>query len=206
MYFDKQALEWDNDPQKTERAVVFAKEINDFIQPKKKLTALEFGCGTGLLSFELKDFFKTITLVDNSEGMIEVLKEKIDKHGINNFIPLHADLFKDSMKVPKTDVIYTLMTLHHMLDVDNTLKAFNSKIQPNGYLCIADLVQEDGSFHDHRDDFDGHNGFDKNEITELLEKNGFSVDYYEECFALEKKVGEKIIRYPLFLMICKKIN
>jgi len=53
-------------------------EINEFIQPKKKLNALDFGCGTGLLSFKLKDFFKTITLTDNSEGMISVLQEKVE--------------------------------------------------------------------------------------------------------------------------------
>jgi len=53
-------------------------EINEFIQPNKKLNALDFGCGTGLLSFKLKDFFKTITLTDNSEGMISVLQEKVE--------------------------------------------------------------------------------------------------------------------------------
>ena len=76
MYFDKEAQDWDNDSQKVERAEVFANEINNFIQPNKKLNALEFGCGTGLLSFKLKDFFKTITLVDNSKGMIAVLQKK----------------------------------------------------------------------------------------------------------------------------------
>jgi len=206
MYFDKQALDWDNDPQKVERAEVFANEINNFIQPNKKLNALEFGCGTGLLSFKLKDFFKTITLVDNSEGMIAVLQKKIEKEGIANFIPLQLNLFEENINLPKIDVIYTLMTLHHMLDVNKTINAFNSILELNGYLCIADLVSEDGSFHSHHKDFDGHNGFDKDELSQILLKNGFQVDYYNECYVIEKKVNDRLIKYPLFLMICKKIT
>jgi len=204
MYFDKQAQEWDNDPQKIERATVFAKEINDFIRPNMKLVALEFGCGTGLLSFKLKDFFKTITLVDNSKDMIAILQEKIDKEGITNFLPLQINLFEEYTKFPKIDVIYTLMTLHHMLDVSKTLNVFNSILELNGYLCIADLVREDGSFHSNHNDFNGHNGFDRDELSEILLKNGFQVDYYKECYVIDKKVNEKIIKYPLFLMICKK--
>ncbi len=206
MSFDKQAQEWDNDPQKIERAAVFAKEINGFIQPDKRLNALEFGCGTGLLSFKLKDFFKTITLVDNSKGMIDVLKDKIDKEGVKNFIPLQMNLLEENIPFSEIDVVYTLMTLHHIHDIDKTLNLFNSIIKPNGYLCIGDLVREDGSFHSNHKDFDGHNGFDKDELSEIVIKNGFKVDYYKECFVIEKKVNEKISKYPLFLMICKKIK
>ena len=204
MYFDKKAQEWDNNPKRVERAAVFAKEINNFIQPKKKLNALEFGCGTGLLSFKLKDFFNTITLVDNSKGMINVLKEKIDKEAIKNFIPLRLDLFERDIQFSKIDVIYSLMTLHHMPDINRTLKEFNSILEPKGLLCIADLVKEDGSFHSHHNDFDGHNGFDKEELSRIMIKNGFEQTYYKECFIIEKNVDENIKKYPLFLMICEK--
>ena len=204
MYFDKMAQEWDNDPQKIERAVVFAKEINDFIQPDKKLNALEFGCGTGLLSFRLKDFFKTITLADNSEGMINVLKEKINKSGIKNLIPLLTDVFEKDILLPKTDVIYTLMTLHHIPDISKILKVFSSILEPDGFLCICDLVKEDGSFHSQEDGFNGHNGFDKDELGGILLKNGFRPACYKECFVMEKTENEKVYKYPLFIMICRK--
>ena len=32
---------------------------------------MEFGCGTALLSFQLKNYFEEISLVDTSEGMID---------------------------------------------------------------------------------------------------------------------------------------
>lgn len=204
MHFDDLAQEWDDNHEKIARAKIFAKEINDYIQPSKKLKALEFGCGTGLLSFQLKDVFKKITLVDYSVEMINVLKEKIRLGNIKNFKALNIDLLKDGSNILKHDVIYTLMTLHHIPDINKTLKIFNSKLVQNGYLCIADLVEEDGSFHSQYNGFCDHNGFDMNELSIRLLKNGFRVVYSKEFFIIEKKINNKTRKYPLFLMICIK--
>lgn len=204
-HFDLKAKNWDADPMKAERAEIFAKEIINFIQPKPTDTALEFGCGTGLLSYQLKDNFKTISLADNSEGMIEVLKEKIKKLSLTNFKPLLVDLLEEDLNIGKFNVIYSLMTVHHILDLNKVSKIFHSLLKTNGYLCIADLVQEDGSFHTNHPNFDGHNGFDKNELSEILTSNGFSIEYYTISYVIEKKIEKEIRKYPLFLMICKKV-
>lgn len=204
MNFDTQALVWDKDPKKIERAKIVAGEIISFIKPNQKLSALEFGCGTGLLSFELKNAFSRITLADNSEGMINVLLEKIQTTGVKNFDPILIDLLEDEIKISNHDVVYTLMTLHHMPDISRILKTFNSIITQNGYLCIADLVKEDGSYHAHENDFNEQDGFDRKELTEKLLDNNFKVEYYNECYVIEKEVDNKVKKYPLFLMICKK--
>lgn len=207
-HFDQQAKEWDNDPKKTERAIIIAKEMTDFIMPNKTMNAFEFGCGTGLLSYQLKDSFKTITLADTSEGMIKVLQEKIADENINNFKPLLADLLEDGFAVKENefDVIYTLMTLHHILEVDKILAIFNAMLKTGGYLCIADLVQEDGSFHTNVPGFDGHNGFDREKLSAVLFNHGFKVSYNEIPLEIEKEFDKKVSKYPVFLMICKKIN
>ncbi len=165
---------------------------------------MEFGCGTGLLSFELKDFFKRITLIDTSEGMINILRDKIQKFKIQNFSALNDNLLENEVHLSKQDVIYTLMTLHHIGDINKLLKIFSSCLENEGYLCIADLVKEDGSFHEHKSTEFHHNGFDRNKLTAILEMNLFEVIYYEECFIIEKHVDEGIKKYPLFLMISKK--
>jgi ubiquinone/menaquinone biosynthesis C-methylase UbiE len=200
-HFNKEAENWDNNPEKTKRAKIFANEIVNCIQPSKEMNALEFGCGTGLLSFALKDYFNKIILVDYSEGMINVLIEKIKKQQIKNFKPLLIDLIKNPSKIEKTDVIFTLMTLHHIDNVEQISAIFHSLLNKNGYLCIADLVEEDGSFHPTSQNFTGHNGFNKLELTELLQNNGFKVIHYAICYEIEK--NDK--KYPLFLMIAKKV-
>ena len=207
-HFDKQAKEWDQDPKKTERAIAIAKEMIDFIQPDKTMNAFEFGCGTGLLSYQLKDFFKTITLADTSEGMIKVLQEKITNENIKNFKPLLVDLLEDDVVIYENsyDVIYTLMTLHHIDDINKVAKIFNAMLKTGGYLCIADLVQEDGSFHTNVPGFNGHNGFDRAELSAILSNHGFEVEFDKIPLEIEKEIGKEIKKYPLFLMICKKIN
>lgn len=206
MSFDKDAKDWDKDPKKVERAKIFAKEINNFIKLNGVMKALEFGCGTGLLSYELKDDFHSITLVDNSLGMIEVLQEKIKKENIKNFVPVYLDLMEEDLNQNDFDVIYTLMTLHHIVDLDKVLQIFNSMLKSNGYFCIADLVKEDGSFHSDSSTFNGHNGFDKDELSAILLKNGFEMKSYKICTESEREIEGKIKKYPLFLMIVEKIN
>ena len=206
MNFDIQAQVWDKDPKKIERAKVVAREIINFIQPNQKLSAFEFGCGTGLLSFELKDSFDRITLADNSKEMIKVLKEKIQVADIKNFDPLLIDLLEEDINLPMQDVVYTLMALHHMPDIKKTLKTFNSIIKQNGYLCIADLVKEDGSYHAHESDFNEQNGFDRKELTEVLLNNNFNVVFYNVCYVIERVVDNEVKKYPLFLMISKKVS
>jgi ubiquinone/menaquinone biosynthesis C-methylase UbiE len=203
-HFDKQAKNWDNDPKKNERAQIFAKEIIKQTQPKKDWNALEFGAGTGLLSYHLKNAFENITLADNSEGMIDVLKEKVKEKSLSNFKPLLVDLLQENINIGTFNVIYSLMTLHHINDLQKVAQIFNSLLKKDGFLCIADLVEEDGTFHTNHPDFNGHNGFNKEALNKILISNGFKIKHYSVCFEIEKKLATGIKKYPLFLMVCQK--
>lgn len=50
MDFDIQSITWDDERRKN-RAKLIAQEISKSIHIEKQYTALEFGCGTGLISF-----------------------------------------------------------------------------------------------------------------------------------------------------------
>ncbi len=204
MDFDHRAKEWDSDPVKIERAKAFAENIAAHIQPGPEWKAMEFGCGTGQVSFFLKDFFYRIILVDNSQGMIEVLREKIGNQKINKMQPYLMDVFRDALPEKNLDVIYTLMTLHHIPELEKALDIFHDAIAPEGYLCIGDLVKEDGSFHNFAPDFRGHHGFSREYLKGLLEKKGFREISHEIFFEIEKKEEGKSRKYPVFNMIAQK--
>ncbi len=208
MTFDDKAVNWDKDPQKIERASIIANGIREVIKPDGKGNALEFGCGTGMLSYFLRNDFKSITLMDTSKGMIEVLEQRISDEKINNFTPVLFDLTNSVYQTEseKFDVIYTSMTLHHINDINNLLQKFNSILNSEGYLCIADLEKEDGSFHSEHLEFDGHKGFSREIIDDFLIKNGFEIYSFNICFTIEKKNGNnENQKYPVFLIIGKKI-
>ena len=62
------------------------------------------------------------------------------------------------------------MVLHHVGDIDTIIKKFHDLLNPGGYLAIADLYSEDGSFHG--EGFHGHRGFDPVSLAALLQKQG----------------------------------
>jgi SAM-dependent methyltransferase len=204
MNFDDKAKEWDKDPSRVERARLFAGEILKFTGDKGAGSALEFGSGTGLVSFQLKERFTTVTLADTSTGMMEVLENKIRLEKLTNFRPFLIKDLADLLSLSPMDVIFTLLTLHHVKDIDAAFGAFRSVLRPGGYLFIGDLVTEDGSFHSRDPEFDGHRGFDTGKLKLMLLEAGF------EC--IEDKVFHNIVRendgilknYPLFILVLKK--
>ena len=75
--FDQKASQWDAKPVRVERALAMADGIRAALPLSSSLTALEYGCGTGLVSFELQSQLGHITLADSSSGMLAVVREKI---------------------------------------------------------------------------------------------------------------------------------
>lgn len=205
--FDSSAKDWDKNPDNITRAQILADEIRNSLNLHKSMTAYEFGCGTGLLSYLLKAEFAKITLADSSEGMIDVLKERIDKENIGNFEVSLMDVEANTELTLENsiDVIYTSMALHHVMDIDAILKKFNHILKDGGYLYIADLMTEDGRFHSHMPHFIGHSGFDKDELTKLLNINNFSVEQFKTVLNIDRTFPDGSAKsYPVFLLIAKK--
>jgi 2-polyprenyl-3-methyl-5-hydroxy-6-metoxy-1,4-benzoquinol methylase len=99
-----------------------------------------------------------------------------------------------------------MMTLHHIPDTELILNQFYELLNPDGYLCVADLDKEDGSFHGHDVD-DVHKGFDRKELAKLAEKQGFTNITFSTAYEMEKEVNEngETKTFPIFLMVAQKI-
>ena len=198
--FDDRAQTWDADPVKQERAEAVATALRRQIPLSPAWQALEYGCGTGLLSFALRADLRRITLADSSPGMLEVLREKIVASHIANMTPIQLDLTSDPLPEQRFDLIYSLMTLHHIPDTEAVLRDMHTLLRQPGYLCIADLDSEDGSFHGM--DADVHQGFDRQGLTEKAERAGFRNISFSNVFEIHKGQPERI--YPVFLMTAEK--
>lgn len=203
MNFNAAAQSWDTE-KRIKRAKIIADEILKSIEVKKEYSALEFGCGTGLVSFNLRDNFYKITLVDNSQGMIDQLNMKIQDSNIQNMKAYHLDINDEHDKLSNYDVIYTSMALHHVKDIKGCLEILFKLLNTGGYICIVDLTEEDGSFHRLEKDFDGHNGFNTDRLSEVLKEVGFKNIYAHVFHNDTKDVGDAIVDYSLFIMTGKK--
>jgi len=196
--FDARAREWDKDKMHIERSAAIAAELERIIPLKPSMKALEYGAGTGILSFLLKDRFSEITLMDNSLEMIKVCAEKVDYFQSQHITPLFFNLEHQILDV-KFDVIYNQMVLHHIVDYQAVIKIFYSLLNPAGYLAIADLYPEDGSFHGLGANV--HPGFDPEILTEILKCEGFKNVEYKTCFEIRRESGRS---YPIFLIVANK--
>jgi hypothetical protein len=91
-HFDSKARQWDENPVFRERAEKIAAGIRAAVPLSKSMTALDYGSGSGLLSFPLKDELGHITLKDTSAGMLAVAEEKIAAQGVANMSTRQTDL------------------------------------------------------------------------------------------------------------------
>jgi len=199
--FDARAATWDDDPTKVERAQAVADAIVRNVTLNPLMRALEYGCGTGLLSFMLRPRLGHITLADVSDGMLAVAAGKIAAANDAAMRATRLDLITDPLPVDRFDVIYSLMTLHHIPDTDAILRRFHALLARPGCLCIADLDTEDGSFHG--PGFDGHLGFDRPALGAKARQAGFATAEFSTAYEMIKTVDGEPRRFPVFLMVAR---
>jgi len=196
--FDARARTWDNDKMHMDRSVAIAAGIETRIPIQTSMKVLEYGAGTGILSFLLKDRFSEITLMDNSQEMIKVCQEKCEYHQTNHIFPRVFDLEHRDFD-GKFDLIYTQMVMHHVDDTTAMFGKFYNLLNPGGYLAVADLYPEDGSFHG--PEVKVHLGFDPLELSKVLADIGFRNVGFESCFEIKRPTGQL---FPVFLLTAQK--
>ncbi len=202
--FNREAAQWDANPGR----VKLANDVADAVLRTMVLTtdmdALDFGCGTGLVTLRLQPLVKTITGVDSSEGMLEVLRGKVRAGGLTNVQTRLVDFEKGDRIEGVFHVIVSSMTLHHVPDTGALFRQWNHLLAAGGWLCFADLDSEDGSFHgDNTGVF--HLGFARSKLKAMLQEAGFHDVLDMTATTMIKDVpGKRGGEFPVFLITAKK--
>ena len=200
--FDNVARTWDENPVHLERSKAIALKMEETLPLKRDMRALEYGAGTGILSFILGEKLGHITMMDSSAEMVKVMEEKVLNRNATNLLPVIYNL-ENEMSPNLYDLIFNQMVLHHITDVGSIFDKFYQMLLAGGFLAIADLYPEDGSFHG--EGFDGHLGFDPGELKVLLLRVGFKKIDFEKCFTVIRQVGDKETKsFPVFLLTASK--
>lgn len=171
--FDSAAASWDENPNRVKLAQDVATAIQERITITTSMNVADFGCGTGLLSLQLQPLVRSLTGIDSSHGMLDIFKEKIGVLKLANAHTLLVDIDKGDALTGRYDLVVSNMTLHHIKDVPSLLQQLYAVVAPGGTLCITDLDQEGGLFHE---DNTGvfHFGFDRKELSEAFLTLGFT--------------------------------
>ena len=193
--FDEKAATWDDDPSHVERAQVIADAIREAIPLDSSVRLLEYGAGTGLVSQALRDAVGPITMADTSTGMRKVMEDKIAAGVMTGARVWDLDLATAPLPAPdeRFDLIVTVLTLHHLPQLEPVLSNFANLLTEGGHIAVVDLDEEDGSFHGHG--FDGHHGFDHARFADDLRRAGFTNVSVHPCHHIVRD-GQT---YSLFL-------
>ncbi len=195
-HFDKRAEGWDSGDIRVNGAKTIAEAINAKIALKANMNIMDFGVGTGLLGFEIATKVKKVYGVDTSTQMLQKLQEK-------NTPTLSIEAInQDIVKNPLTqtfDGLVSSMTLHHVEDLKAFFDVIYKNINENGFLAIADLETEDGTFHsDNAGVF--HFGFEKEGLCQVLESSGFKDIKFENINTINKPHRD----FEVFLLTATK--
>ncbi|MEK7394719.1 MAG: class I SAM-dependent methyltransferase [Fibrobacterota bacterium] len=199
--FDEMAKAWDIAPQHVARTHDVANAIRRRI-PLAGRSAIEIGAGTGLLSFALSNSLGSILATDPSQGMIDILADKIRHSGAGNIQALRCGDELGETTGP-FDLAMLQMALHHIPDVPGFLARVHGKLGQGGTIAIADLDTEDGSFHGPEIN-DVHLGFDRTEIVNKLSEAGFEVVSIGTAHVMKRTVDGVVREYPIFLVVGRK--
>lgn len=195
--FDAKAATWDKEPK-----IVRARRVADGIARRVPLApgmeVFEYGAGTGLLGLALLDRVGHVTLADSSKGMLEVAQGKIDAGGLRASTLL-LDLSRDAPPPARFDLACSLLTLHHVPDTDALLRALRAMLRTPGWIALADLDTEDGSFHG--PGVEVHHGFDRADLGARLVRAGFRSPSFETACVFTKGDGDAARDYPVFLAV-----
>ncbi|HQF56776.1 MAG TPA: methyltransferase domain-containing protein [Fibrobacteria bacterium] len=199
--FDALAREWDLAPHHVRRTTDIADLLNERI-PLAGMSALEVGAGTGLLSFALAGRLSRVVASDPSQGMVDILEDKIRQSGIGNIASLRCGDDLDGVDGP-FDLVLLQMALHHVPDPRAFLGRAAGKIRQGGWIAVADLDTEDGSFHG-PDVADIHFGFKRSEIVEWFALAGFEPISIETVHTMSRQGPQGSREYPIFLATARK--
>ncbi len=116
----------------------FAKTL-EWIKPhlNARDVVLDFGCATGVFSFELANDVKMVHGLDISPKMIETANNMAKQRKINNALFENTTIYDQKFKQQYYDVVLGLNILLYFQDTGAIIKRINELLKPGGLLISS---------------------------------------------------------------------
>ncbi len=198
--FNELSKVWDSEANIV-RAEAIVSKLKTVMRHEPGQTALELGCGTGLIGFGLHDRFKELIMLDPSEGMVEVARTKVEERQLKDVTVLKGTLDAYPAYRGLLDAVFTCMVLHHVPDVSQTVEDVYKVLSPGAQFTVVEKVGEDDGFHDE----DAHvHGILPEDLKATLESAGFQNIRYDVFYEGIKEKDGTSVPYQLFVMTADK--
>jgi len=165
----------------------------------KSVNALEVGCGTGNVTLLVAPLVGSVVGIDTSSGMLAELNSKLEKINADRAQQPIANLSTRLLELKSPadldnqhfDLIYSVMTFHHIPDIPSMLRTLFELLRSGGHLVIIDLLKENHttSFHPlERHPSVTHHGFSQEEIARDLAAAGFELAVFRTDLVINHRV------------------
>lgn len=196
--FNEKAKGWDINEMVLQLSKNISAAIVENIELNKQMQVMDFGAGTGLITEKIIPHVKHVVAVDISQAM---LNELAAKDSINGKVEIICQDITEQPLDKKFDLIMSAMAMHHVKDTALLFQRFAEHLKPEAKVAIADLDSEDGTFHPA--DIEGvyHHGFDREDLKDIMQKNGFKDINFVTALTVEKEINN----FPVFLVTATKV-
>ncbi|MFA5215799.1 class I SAM-dependent methyltransferase [Sulfuricurvum sp.] len=196
--FNEAAAQWDSGDMRQNIAHSTFETIASRIALLPHMDILDFGAGTGLLSFKIALQVKSVVGIDLSEKMLEQIEAK--NSDTVSVTPICQDIMNEPLD-QKFHGIVSSMAMHHVKDTATLFETFHKHLKRDGFVAIADLEAEDGSFHSHGNEGVYHFGFERDALRQTIEKCGFISVRFHEAYTVVREDKS----YPIFVVTAIKV-
>jgi len=154
--------------ERIQSAKVSAEAIREHLVNSKEKSAIDFGCGTGLVGMDLLNNFNSMLFLDTSQNMIDQVQKKITGFNIQNAATLCFDLEKETLLDLQVDYIFMVQVLLHINDIELILSRLYDVLKDNGHLLIVDFNKNENIVSEIV-----HNGFSQPELNHVMADIGY---------------------------------
>ena len=202
--FDKAAATWDENPLRQQLATAISSAMKKALPLNREMQALEIGC------WHRADHHRTGAFTERGAGHRHLGRYAV-RHQGEDHRPAPGQrhrpiprLDRRSLPLPahSFDLVYSSMVFHHIKETGKILRRCRELLRPGGILGVADLDEEDGSFHEEMPDV-AHFGFNQEKLSQLAQQAGFSKIDFSTAHVVSKTAKGESREYPIFLMVAR---
>lgn len=193
--FERMAPNYDT-AERVGQAQIAAEAMGEALAGSCGGSAIDYGCGTGLVGLALMDLFDSMLFVDLAPQMIRQVEQKLAGAKTEKASTLCCDFCEEEKLELKADCILTCQVLLHVKEPARLLERFYEILSPGGRLLLVDFDKNP------RVSGPAHNGFEQSELIALCHSLGFSAAEAHTFYH-----GEKILMKEdasLFLLQARK--
>lgn len=193
---------------RAQRCAALAAHLRRLLGTGPARRAMDIGTGSGGVSPLLADLFDELVLVDVDPDALDRARAAVTAAAPSGtlvrtaLVDLSRDIPRDAPErhlLGPFDVVYTVLALHHVPDAPRLLATAAGTLRPGGRLVVADLEPDGGLYHAHLPDFDGHDGFRRDQLLGWFHAAGLRLDSFTTAYVDRKVVDGTAHLLPIFV-------